>query len=288
MSMIMMAVLMAALVQPLDHNVVSTAWLEQNLSSPDVVVVEVTDTPEVDHPHIPNAHFVAMKSLLSGEGWPPDEMASIEQMRRTFEDAGIGDSGRIILYSSNPLYATRAWLTLDYLGQADRVSILDGGYQRWAAEHRPLANKRTPHLSATFTPRPDPDRIVTLAEMQLAMNDGTRILDARNAYEFHGFRRGHDVARRGHIPNASCDPWQSNVHRDNSFLAPDELRAKYEKLLGKPDAKPVIVYCRTGMEASLPYFVLRSLGYDVRLYDGSYAEWSRDKVLPVAKLSSRP
>jgi thiosulfate/3-mercaptopyruvate sulfurtransferase len=48
----------------------------------------------------------------------------------------------------------------------------------------------------------------------------------------------------------------------------------------------VIVYCRTGMDASVPYFVLRSLGYDVSLYDGSFVEWSRDRSLPVA-LSSR-
>ena len=47
----------------------------------------------------------------------------------------------------------------------------------------------------------------------------------------------------------------------------------------------VVVYCRTGMDASVPYFVLRSLGYDVALYDGSYAEWSRDRSLPVARLS---
>lgn len=49
----------------------------------------------------------------------------------------------------------------------------------------------------------------------------------------------------------------------------------------------VIVYCRKGMDASVPYFILRSLGYDVALYDGSYAEWSRDRLLPVATLSFR-
>lgn len=35
-----------------------------------------------------------------------------------------------------------------------------------------------------------------------------------------------------------------------------------------------IVYCRTGMQASVTYFVLRYLGYDVSLYDGSFLEWS--------------
>jgi thiosulfate/3-mercaptopyruvate sulfurtransferase len=207
-------------------------------------------------------------------------------LRQAFENAGVGDDGRIVLYSAVPLYSTRAWFTLDYLGQGDRAAVLDGGFARWQLEKRPVAQKRIPHLAKTFTPYPDATRLVSLADVRDAVGKGALLIDARSAYEYHGFRRGRSVVRRGHIPGAECQPWKSNLEKNGSFLSPDALRAKYEKLISKDDAR-IIVYCRTGMEASMPYFVLRSLGYDVALHDGSYAEWSRDEALPVAKRSPR-
>ena len=59
-----------------------------------------------------------------------------------------------------------------------------------------------------------------------------------------------------------------------------------EKLLldiGVTKDKEIIVYCRTGREASHLYFTLRyGLGFPhVHLYRGSWVEWSSDKTLPV-------
>jgi 3-mercaptopyruvate sulfurtransferase SseA len=36
-----------------------------------------------------------------------------------------------------------------------------------------------------------------------------------------------------------------------------------------------------GVEASMTCFVLRYLGFDASLYDGSFVEWSRDDNSPV-------
>lgn len=287
MNILFTAVLLAGLVQPLEHNIADPEWLALHLDDPYVLVVEVGASPTVDHPHIPGARFVSIDWLIDRDNWPPDELPPVDQLRRAFENAGVGDEGRIVLYSSNPLYATRAFFTLDYLGQGDRVAILDGGFARWVAEKRPVTSKRLQHLSRTFTPRPDPSRRVMMADVRREAEAGAVLLDARPAKEYHGFDRGQKVTRRGHIPGAECDPWQTNLMRDGSFRDPGELRMKYENLAGLQNEKRVIVYCRTGLEASMPYFVLRSLGYDVALYDGSYTEWSRDRSAPVTKLSTR-
>ena len=286
MSIVFMAILAAGLIGPLDHTVVSPAWLAQNLDNPDIVVVEIGPQWAADRPHIPGARFVAIESIVARNGWPPDELPPVDQLRQAFENAGVGDDGRLILYSVSPLFATRAWFTLDYLGQGDRTAILDGGYDRWVAEKHPSATKRPPHMAKTFTPRPDASRLIAHPDMRAAVDAGAVLIDARSAYEFYGFRRGEQVARRGHIPGAHCDPWQANLTRKGSFRSTDELRTEYENLAVKPAGR-VIVYCRTGMEASMPYFVLRSLGYDVALYDGSYTAWARDASAPVAKLSTR-
>lgn len=50
---------------------------------------------------------------------------------------------------------------------------------------------------------------------------------------------------------------------------------------GAAPGDTVVTYCRTGVQASHAYFVARLLGYTVRLYDGSFTDWSRDASLPV-------
>jgi thiosulfate/3-mercaptopyruvate sulfurtransferase len=286
MNFLLSIVLAAGIVGPLDHSIVTPDWLEKNLGDPAVVVVEIGSSATTDHPHIPGARFLRIDSIVREKGWPPDEMPPVDELIRTLEKAGIGDDGRLVIYSANPLYATRAWLVFDYLGQADRTAILDGGFARWSAEKRPLATKRQPHLAKTFTARPAENRLVEHAAVRRAVESGAVFIDARSFNEYRGFKRGAQVTRRGHIPGARTIHWKGNLAKDGSFRTPAELKVLYGNAIQNPDA-PVIVYCRTGMEASMPYFVLRSLGYDVSLYDGSFTEWSRDETAAVETMSDR-
>ena len=287
MSMMLIAVLAATVIGPLEETVVTPAWVERSLTDPSVIVVEVGPADTAKGPHIPGARFLAIESIVKQDGWPPDELPPVAQLRRAFEQAGIGDDGRIVLYSADPLHATRAWFTLDTLGQGDRTAILDGGFERWTAEQRPVARQRFPRQARTFTPYPDRSRVIPLARMRSAITSGAVLIDARPVQEYEGLYRGNDVPRRGHIPGASCEPWQTNLTRNGSFRSARELEERYARLAGEPGENRVIVYCRTGMEATMPYFVLRSLGYDVVLYDGSFTEWSRDPFTPVERTSFR-
>jgi thiosulfate/3-mercaptopyruvate sulfurtransferase len=42
----------------------------------------------------------------------------------------------------------------------------------------------------------------------------------------------------------------------------------------------VVAYCHIGQQATVVYFVARYLGYDARLYDGSWEDWSAHTELP--------
>ena len=54
----------------------------------------------------------------------------------------------------------------------------------------------------------------------------------------------------------------------------DDLRSEWAELGLHPE-REVVVYCRSGMRAAHTYMVLRLAGYDrVRLYDGSWQDWS--------------
>jgi len=301
MGTLLMSILAAGMIGSFEDTVVSPQWLEQNLRNPNVIVVEIGSQPKAGAAtvhtaswprnrrfFIPGARFIAIESIVARKGWPPDELPPVEQLQKAFENAGVGDEGRIILYSANPLWATRAWFTLDALGHGYRAAILDGGFDRWIKEKRPLATKPFNIYTKTFTPKFDASRVTTLADVQLrlALNEAV-LIDARPGEEFGGLRRGAAVTRGGHIPGAHCDPWKSTLKKDGSFLPASELQGKYAKLIPNREQR-VIVYCRTGMEATMPYFVLRSLGYNVVLFDGSYTEWSRDGSVSVATVSAKP
>jgi hypothetical protein len=94
MSVFLIALLTAGVIGGLDHNIVTPARLEQNLDDPYVVVVEIGSQAIGDHPHIPGARFVAIESIVKREGWPPDELPPVEDLRRAFQNAGVGEARR--------------------------------------------------------------------------------------------------------------------------------------------------------------------------------------------------
>lgn len=102
MSMVLMAVLAATLIGPLDQTTVTPEWLERNLTSQDVVLVEVGWASTADKPHIPGSRFLPIESIVTRNGWPPDELPSVEELRSALGKAGIGDDGRSFSIARSP------------------------------------------------------------------------------------------------------------------------------------------------------------------------------------------
>jgi len=289
MTSILIALFLANLSVPQRNTLVTTQWLANHYDDMNVVVLQVFDhQPPLGIAHIPGAHFIALDQIAIDKKAIRDELPPVAKLREVFENAAVGDEKEIIVVSDNPLAATRTFFTLDYLGHGDRVSILDGGMAQWKNELRPLTTAPVKVLPLTFTPKADPTRLVTKEEMQQAVNASlvnTVLLDARPSAAYRGISRGSGVLRRGHIPGASCLPWTANLnHNETTYRTWAQLDDIYASLNVKPGVK-TIVYCRSGVEASMPYFVLRSLGYDVALYDGSMNEWTQEPTNAVARMT---
>ncbi|HEX6098717.1 MAG TPA: sulfurtransferase [Thermoanaerobaculia bacterium] len=260
-----------------EQMLVSPDWLQRRLGM--VTLLHVGDAASYEARHIPGAVLLDSSSLLVEHDGIPNEMPPIDVLERTFRDAGAGATGTIVVYGTDPLLAARAWFTLDYLGQGSRTSLLNGGLAGWMAAGYAVSAAPARPRPGTFVAHAAPQLVARLGTMrelirlrnQLGPN--LVLIDARSAAQFCGEEAGPDVARAGHIPGATNVPYEANLDAGGALRPVADLRTLYLRA-GVTRNSSNIVYCRTGVQASLTYFVLRYLGYDVTLYDGSFVEWS--------------
>jgi thiosulfate/3-mercaptopyruvate sulfurtransferase len=236
---------------------VSPAWLSKNLAN--VTLIEIGDPLTYCDEHIPGARLVPFAKLVTDRNGIPNELPSVEKLEELFSVVGLGDEGRIVIYSRDPLYAFRAWFTLDYLGHALRAAILDGGLAAWKKEGRAVTAQGASFMDNPLHAKVNPNVLATRDAVRQG-GDAFVLIDAR----------GRDQYAKGCIEGAV------NVPAGEQITLKDEakLRAIYTAAGVTPKTLN-ISYCRSGMEASLTYFVLKYLGYDeTKLYDGSYSEWT--------------
>jgi thiosulfate/3-mercaptopyruvate sulfurtransferase len=261
---------------------VTTAWLAKQLNNPKVVILHVAaERKHYDNGHLPGARFLSTKTILTTRNGVANELPPAADLQNVFEQLGIGNEARIVIYGENAgLVAARVYFTLDYLGHGDRAALLDGGLEKWKVEQREVSTTAVTPASAPFTPHIHPSVKVEFtavrdlawtAAQQAAPN--TALLDARPAKQFTGEDAG-GLARSGHLPGAVSLYWMQHlVSPENPTLKPvAELRKLFAEAGVQPD-QTVVTYCRSGMQASHSYFTAKYLGYDVKLYDGSFGEW---------------
>jgi len=261
--------------------VVSTKWVAENLHNRNIVILHVgRDRASYDAGHIPGARFLSLGDIVVSSAEADNELPPVPQLERKFGDLGINNQTRVILYGDQlGLFAARAYFTLDYLGAGNRAALMDGGMEKWKRENRPLAKEAPPVMPAKFSAKPNPKVLADFAKVREVSRSlarpayaETTLIDARPEADFGN----------GHIPGAVSIFWHKNLEsvEDPSLKPPFELRKLYEEI-GITRDRPVISYCRSGVQSSYTYFILKWLGYDVAMYDGSYQQWTRSSGSPV-------
>ncbi len=277
-----------------DEMLVSTDWLAKNIKDPKVFVIHVAaERKHYDDGHIPGARYLSSKDILTTRNGVANELPAADDLQKVFEQLGVGDSGRIVIYGENsPLVAARVYFTLDYLGHGDRAALLDGGIEKWKAEKQMVDTQPVKTESAKFTPRPRPEVVARLDAMrnlsQEAVNGASAsmaIIDARPEEQYAG---NQTAQRSGHIPGASNIYWVTNVlSRENPTMKPPSELSKIYEAAGLKPGQKAVTYCNSGIQASHTYFTLKYLGYDVAMYDGSFSEWSSTEGAQVIKGKER-
>jgi thiosulfate/3-mercaptopyruvate sulfurtransferase len=266
--------------------IVSTEWLAKHLNDNSLVLLQVGKKEEYAAAHIPGAQFIQTADISTPRGQGLTlELPPVNQLKTAFENLGVSDKSRIVIYFSKDWVTptARVFFTLDYLGLGDRTSILDGGLPVWRAEGREVTAAMKAPVEGRLTPRPNPKLVVDAAWVRSNLKQpGVMILDARAPKFYTGEEVGR-MPRGGHIPGAKNIPFSSLVEDgDNKFKSPTTLRQLFATA-GVNQRDSVTTYCHIGQQASLLYFVARYLGYDAHIYDGSFEDWSNQKELPVEK-----
>lgn len=275
---------------------VSTQWLAERLLKPGVVVVHVAASrTEYDRGHIPGAGLLLHREIAVSRGGLVNEFPPPEVLIAAVRRLGAGEASHIVIYDDDEgIWAARAFVALDYLGLGDKTALLDGQLKAWRSEGRPLSNQPTQPASSSFVPKLQHEVIVDLNAMETivwAQGDIPKarlaIADARPPDQYAGLEPGEAIHRPGHIPGAVNLLWKDAIESEKNprLLAVRDLRRMFNRAGIRPDDL-VITYCRTGVQGSFLYFVALYLGYKVRLYDGSYIEWSAMDDLPVEGPSS--
>lgn len=255
---------------------VSGADLAGRLKDPDLVILHVVDRySPYEKAHIPGSRPVRYDEIAVDGAELGAELPPAAQIERVFEEAGVSDNSRVVIYGTTTT-AARVFFTLDASGHRD-VSLLDGGLRAWQADGRALAaGPASSTARGSFTAKIDAVRIAT-AEFIQQHSRGIALVDVRPDAEYTGEDGGMGMHSAGHIEGARQLPWNELVGPDGRFLPEAQLRAKLSAA-GAAPGTPVVAYCMVGLRASVVYFVARHLGLDARLYDGSIVDWGQRKL----------
>jgi len=266
-----------AVAAPTDH-LVDAAWLQKNLESRDLLVLDTSPRPMHARAHIPGAVHVDVMMFMLASFSGRD--VSVQELERMYQVVGIDPARKIVIYDQGGSWlAPRLFFQLVYHGfPAERLAILDGGMAKWQADGHPVAK------DATAPPKPGSFKVSRVNEhertrpAELVAASGDRkanvLVDAmgtENHYGAGAFGMG------GHIPYAVSMPAEDFYNADKTFKSPEEIR-RMAALFGIRPDQEIHAHCGGGGAAAVPYFALKHLaGHSkVKLSVESQMGWLMD------------
>lgn len=236
-------------------------------------IVDSRERELYDGDHILSAAHLGYPDVTEQRAGINGFVAQPEVAESRFTEIGLDNNIDVVLYSNQgAIWSSRLFWVLEYYGHTN-VRMLNGGITRWTQEERGLTTDLPDLRSSSFRANINPSILVEADWiMENLENPDVVFVDARGASSYEA----------GHIPGAILRPWNENIDWDDeSFLPYDELALQFTER-GIAQDKIVICYCQSGVLSAQNFFVCRLLDYpDVRLYDGSWADWSSDPNRPI-------
>jgi len=266
--------------------IVSTEWLAANLNNPRLVMIDIRKPEDYREGHIPGAVNAYYGMWVSWKGEKHAEYPPEDDLFDAIGDLGIRpDSHAVIICKTFVCFyqvmAPRVLCTLQYAG-LENVSILDGGQEKWVREKRALSTEPVKPKKTVYKGKLNKQLHVEKDYVSNRLGKAT-FVDTREIKWFSGEKKQEFVEKAGHIPGAANLPASEAYTGLGTFKTKEELEAIVAKVVGTDKSKEIITYCDAGKCCPTWAFILSHvLGYkNVKLYDGSFEEWTKDSSLPV-------
>lgn len=236
--------------------------------------------------HIPGARYAHLDRHLSGQktgtnGRHP--LPDTDVLIKTFSDLGISPGTQVVAYDADSgMYASRLWWMLRWMGH-DAVAVLDGGLARWQREGHATRGGVESSTPGNFKGSPRPGWRLSVDDVAREIGNPPRLLvDSRSPERYRGIGETLDPVG-GHIPGAANYFFQQNLTAEKQFKSPDDLNTQWAATIKGHDPKDVVVYCGSGVTACHNLLALEHAGiHGVRIFPGSWSEWSADPTRPRA------
>lgn len=275
---------------------ISVEILKEHLEDPEWVVIDsrfnllepAWGRLEYEKGHIPGAQYAHLDEDLSSPVIPGKTgrhpLPKVDTLANKLSAWGIDQGTQVVVYdSNNGGYAVRLWWLLRWLGHQG-AAVLDGGWGAWQKAGLPVETEVRRKPARRFIPKPQPEMVVSAAEVQQMISDPAWIiLDARAAERYRGEVEPIDPVA-GHIPGAFCLPYLDNVGADGKFLPKEFLRKRFEAALQGRSVDRSVAYCGSGVTSAHHILAMEHAGLGTpRLYTGSWSEWITDPGRPIER-----
>ncbi|MFK5915383.1 MAG: rhodanese-like domain-containing protein [Woeseiaceae bacterium] len=268
---------------------VDVNWLEKNLTSSTIKIIDMSDDTQFQRFHIPGSTHLPYAAINNRNKKGVSLSIGKQNIIKVLGLLGVQTHHHIVIYDDmGGLHAARLFWELEKLGHK-KISILNGGLVKWiltgkkvTASTRKVAPTQYKASNTNLNNTANLDDIINGK-----FNNKNILLDVRSKDEYVGHPR---YPRTGHIPNAKWWEWQNAVAFDQAFTMQNEktLRSQLTPLGLTNNDTSITLYCQSAHRASQSYFTLRQLGFkNIKIYDGSMSEYSKVKTAPL-KLGLTP
>jgi len=270
---------------------ISPIELQALMATEPTVVIDTRDADTYNAGHVPGA--INLREIFTYLATSTAE--GLEALKATFAkafgEAGLSGTETAVFYEDalNSGYgqSCRGYYLLTWLGYP-KIKVMNGGYSAWTAASLPTSTETATPVATTFPDLPTTDVMLTKEQVRAALGSDVVLLDVRDIDEWTGESSspyGKDFApRKGRLPGAKWIEWYR-------FMKPSALGPQIKSALevqaecataGIGTEDTIYLYCFKGARASNTYLALKQAGFeDVRMYFGSWNEWSRDPSLPI-------
>jgi len=262
---------------------VEPQWVRERLGSGQLAIIDVQpDVHDYILEHIPGSIYMNEKLWRCSDKGLPAQYVPAESIEPIIRRLGIDSTIPVVIYSGRGRFSkggdgleqTMAAYSFARFGHS-KVYIMDGGLAGWRQERFPITKEYPSVSSRDYICSIQEDFYIEYDEfVRIKDCDDVQVFDVRPESVYEGKAIW---SKGGHIPGAVSMPWRDFMRHHNPYYIKmaDEISELVQRR-GADRNKTTIVYCGTGREATNAFIVFKwILGFsDVKLYEGSFTEWS--------------